>query len=735
MNPLQALALATLVAAGEAMAAVRTPGWSFIPLSDEVTNIQLWKDTTWIGTYHGIYRLTPTDSTWFHPSNSLLPGERILPGLMQLDTSDGSLWAATEHGVARIDRTGSMTAWDSTASYWLGKPAFGLSVAGGIAYVATDTARVLAYAGAWNLLSVAGRPGSITAIGQDPSHNLWVGCKAYAQALGKVYNGTYQPFADSAGTSVAGPVRGIWMTGDSLWASTALPNTYGGWLVDTLLLLCPGKTTQRIVDATNPCPGWQTNSTTCDVASVQLDGTAAVFARGTQVLRDSFLTVLSGSVLQGRQVVDSMPVTDDFTYGEVTSFALRHDSLWMGSQYPAAFHTGFFLPGHHPRTFQPTLRGTRIVGELAAGGGRLWIATDSALYGRSEASPDFSDLLDASGCAFTALATVDDTLWLASTNGLYSWPGGQHVLAGTSIENIAAVPICHYLRTSSGAIYSAKDFASLRSPTDAREIYSPTPSDSGTGSQLVVSPSAGRLWEARSTMLGTAQGGDSMATITVRSGYVGGLDVFFRSVWTSFREGTGGYLFRYQDGGAVLLDSFYRPSNQIGAVLATSDTSAWTFSNFLGGAPPVPATLCQWNLQGLVGSCLSSGSSPLRVDVAANNRRPLLADSSGGLWLVEGGGIQRWAGAGLPVSAGVATRSLRKPVPMRLTGNVLSFDLSSPGRAHLEILDLSGRILEDQDLGVLAAGPHTAAISRGNGVRLCRIAAGSERQTLEIAGF
>ncbi|HXP90352.1 MAG TPA: hypothetical protein VN931_05415 [Fibrobacteria bacterium] len=732
MHPLRTLALALLVATAETMAGVRTPGWSFIPLSNEVTNIQLWKDTTWIGTYHGIYRTTSTDTTWFHPSNSALPGERILPGLMQVDTGDGSLWATTEHGVARIDRTGAMTSWDSTTSPWLGKAAFGLSVTGGIAYVLTDSTQVLVYAGAWSLIQVSGRPGPIVSIAQDPSHNLWVGLRAYSQALGKVYNGSYQPYADSSGISVAGPVRGLWMHGDSIWASTALPNQFGGWMADTLLLLSPGKTTQRIVDTKIPCPGWQTNSTTCDVASVQMDGTAAVFARGTQVIRDSFLTVVSGSVLRGQQVVDSIPTTG-LTLGEITAFALRHDSLWMGSQYPAAYHTGLYLPRRVPHLFQSTLRGTKIVGQFAEGGGRLWIATDSALYLRSDASPAFSDLLDASGCAFTGLASVHDTFWLSSTNGLRSFPGGQVTLAGTSLENVAARPVAAYLRTIPGAVYYERHLSMLDSLSEGMEVQIPFSSDSGTASQMVVAPS-GSLWKGSSTWLAWTPNG-STTTTSVRTGWVDGLDATDTSVWASFRTGGSSYLIRFKEGNASLQDSFYRSSGQIGAVLAANDSSAWTFSNVVGGSPPVPATLCRWNLQGLVGSCLASQTSPLRLAVAADNRRPMLADSSGGLWLVESDGIQRWADAGLPVSAGLSARVSSARSPMHLTGNVLSFSLPSGGRAHLEILDLSGRVLVRQDLGFLAAGTHEVKIPRGNGLRFCRVAAGSDRQTLEVAGF
>jgi hypothetical protein len=530
------------------------------------------------------------------------------------------------------------------------------------------------------------------------------------------------------------------MTGDSIWASTSTTNVYyNGWMLDTLLLLSPGKSTLRVLDATTPCPHWQNGTTTCDVSSVQVDGTAAVFARGTQVVRDSFLTVVSGSVLWGRQVVDSLPLADGLTYGEITGFALRHDSLWMGSQYPAAFRTGLFLPGHLPRMFQPTLRGTRIVGQIARPGGQLWIATDSALYRRSDASSAFSDLLDATGCAFTALAVVGDTLWLSSTDGLHSWPGGRTIVSGNSIEDLAASAKLAYLRTSSGAIYCTGSEFSLHLLTGAQEVYAPVPSDSGTTSQMASF--LGFLWVGTSTALTSI--GNGMPSNEIRTGYVVGLDATDTCIWTSLKYGVDSYLLRLRQGnipGGEVLDSFYHASGQIGAVLAASDTSAWTFSNFVPGAgigavPPVPATLCRWNLRGLVGTCLASGTSPLRPAMAADNRRPLLADSSGGLWMVQADGIQRWANAGLPVGAGLAQRSSRTPAPMRLSGNVLSFSLSSGGRALLEIIDLSGRILDRQDLGVLAAGPHAVKIPQGNGVRLCRVAAGSDRQSLEIAGF
>jgi len=72
---------------------------------------------------------------------------------------------------------------------------------------------------------------------------------------------------------------------------------------------------------------------------------------------------------------------------------------------------------------------------------------------------------------------------------------------------------------------------------------------------------------------------------------------------------------------------------------------------------------------------------------------------------------------------------------LRRSGDLLSFRLGTAGQAKLELLDLSGRVLESRDLGALSAGEHTVALRESRGVQVARLVAGGSSQTLVTAGF
>jgi len=72
---------------------------------------------------------------------------------------------------------------------------------------------------------------------------------------------------------------------------------------------------------------------------------------------------------------------------------------------------------------------------------------------------------------------------------------------------------------------------------------------------------------------------------------------------------------------------------------------------------------------------------------------------------------------------------------LRRTGDILSFRMAAAARARIEVLDLSGRVLESRDLGVLSAGEHTVAITGAKGLQVQRLVAGASSQTLVTAGF
>jgi hypothetical protein len=85
---------------------------------------------------------------------------------------------------------------------------------------------------------------------------------------------------------------------------------------------------------------------------------------------------------------------------------------------------------------------------------------------------------------------------------------------------------------------------------------------------------------------------------------------------------------------------------------------------------------------------------------------------------------------------GIAERiSSSTGLALRRWGNLVSFRLVAAGRAKLELLDLSGRVLESRDLGALSAGEHTVTLSASRGVHMARLVAGGSSQTLVTAGF
>jgi len=87
-------------------------------------------------------------------------------------------------------------------------------------------------------------------------------------------------------------------------------------------------------------------------------------------------------------------------------------------------------------------------------------------------------------------------------------------------------------------------------------------------------------------------------------------------------------------------------------------------------------------------------------------------------------------------TTGIEARNTFHPdLGMRLAGKALSFQLADAVDAHLEVLDMSGRVLESRDLGLLAAGAHTVSVSRVHGVQVLRLMAGATRQTLVTTGF
>jgi hypothetical protein len=91
-------------------------------------------------------------------------------------------------------------------------------------------------------------------------------------------------------------------------------------------------------------------------------------------------------------------------------------------------------------------------------------------------------------------------------------------------------------------------------------------------------------------------------------------------------------------------------------------------------------------------------------------------------------------GEGEP-STGISSHTAVSPVLARLHGNELLISLSKASEVRLTTFDLEGRILETRSLGQQSAGTHAFKLSESRGVRILRVQAGAEHQTLRTASF
>lgn len=91
-------------------------------------------------------------------------------------------------------------------------------------------------------------------------------------------------------------------------------------------------------------------------------------------------------------------------------------------------------------------------------------------------------------------------------------------------------------------------------------------------------------------------------------------------------------------------------------------------------------------------------------------------------------------GFGEPTT-GISCHPAGSPVFAHLHGNELLISLTEAGEVRLTAFDLEGRILEIRNLGRQSAGTHAFKLSESRGMRILRIQAGTERQTLQAAFF
>lgn len=95
--------------------------------------------------------------------------------------------------------------------------------------------------------------------------------------------------------------------------------------------------------------------------------------------------------------------------------------------------------------------------------------------------------------------------------------------------------------------------------------------------------------------------------------------------------------------------------------------------------------------------------------------------------------LQAWRECVATYATGVLGAASRPAgvVRARSQGRV-QFDLEGTEQVRMRVRDLRGVLLEERDLGALAAGSHEVDLGRSNSVRLVEIAASSRRETIRL---
>jgi hypothetical protein len=741
LHPLAALALAAT--AGSASSAdVAASGWLYTPLSQEVTNLQIWKDTLWIGTNHGIYRQTPTGTTWYHPTNSLLPGEIVAPGLMKVDPVLGDLWVATNHAVARIGRAdGSVTAWDTSTTPILGRSASALDVHDGTVAVLNDTGNFLSIEPSWSgwrTVLVPGRTGPIQALAFLDS-TLWIGLGSGTYTLGTL-QGSFQSWHPGADTIIQAGVRALFPANGKLWVATNSPTgAYGSWVGDTLILVDPSVGSKTLFRNSGIVRGIASRTG------------SALIAKGNYVYRDSLVSRVGHPDSHQLDPIDSIVAGTAIANPGISAIAVRNDSTWLGSQWPAGFRSGLFAPGHAQANFQGALQGSRILGQAIGPDGKLWFVTDSGVYW-TDAKGGFTAIQE----GLSGLSSIswygDSALYVSDT---MSRIGIMRSVKGFPLQSVLPVAadalilnsLAWMHATDGGFIYAVFDPNDPVSGGFITTSKIPSPPDSAPSNfhrLISLGTSGGPTWLWYYGTQLRVFNGSYWATVPGVGSMPAGLDgVPDASAWASFNSVSYGYptdqtLMRFTIGGASV-DSFHL-ATPVGAVLATSAVNAWTLADYGWGYPYYQgaSALRSWT-GGSIGVTRSftSDSSFLHQGLAANTRGVLVPDSAGGLYLVFKDGIQRLLDASLPMrqgKSGIRASAARRN-GIRLSGRELSFSISRPGRVELEILGLDGRALHRQDLGALPSGEHRLVLSDLRGARIIRLIGPDGSRTLKTTTF
>jgi len=741
---LASLALVTAVAS---QAATDTT-WQYTPYSNEVNDIQIFRKSPnpllWLGTNHGVVRIKGTDTLWLHPTNSALPYEIIDPnthrkydeqGTFTALDSSGNYWIAYryKHKLVKIDTLGAVTVIDSGLAAPI-KNLGGLSATKSDIYFGNQDGTVYTRGiksnGIWSPVSGTSTLDAgirLTAI-ETRNDTLWVGYEGDANGNLRYIpfgSGTAGRFTSSTGEKVVGSVYGIWHseapTANYMYLRVSNPSSYGYYDADTLFTVNPFKVVTKYFEA-------EAGS----LVYIRTIGDYPAFHKA------------NGSVM-------NMTATN-YTWGgsfpaDIVAGARDTGlSFFLGSRTLNGFCKLLIARSNswHATPYGPSLRGTKIVSSTSSPNGTLYIATDSAVYQRTDASSSLTRIYGVTTGTIRSLS-LDSAgkLNIGQSNGLYKWINGSTTYITAMSDSILAMAhsktYSWYLtRTVSGIAKLWVYTAGVTAPSQV------VLTGIGSDSTLITKMRAledNTLWALANGKIytWTTASWKNWTGIVITgngpgTGTFGNFDLVGNNLWTSYQ--TKGQIYAYSWGTATMANSSLIASgtdvNNITAPLfAESDASAWYFNSSKVGSYsvlPDPSKLMKMNAaDNKVVTSFSSATSKLHQGIQCAGEA-LFSDKDGGLWVVMTEGVSRMK---VTTTVGLSARTAAPSFASLQAGSV-QVSLTQASAVRYEILDLSGRVLEMKNLGILSEGSHVVSLPKANGMRILRVKAGDRSETLRL---
>jgi len=753
------LVFAVLATLATYASAAQTTPWSFVPYSNEVTDLKVKTSSSaspliWIGSNHGVTRIQGTDTLRLNSVNSTLPNvtvssQDIRSAVYHFGTataldSVGNYWIAYNflNKVVRISPSGIITTFDSSATTpWhdiqdivAGKNSVYVGLSNGVVYAGNNFALDLSWKPITSGVSDANSQ-ALYSLGYGALNNtLWMGFIGDANGNLKYIHfdkdSSSHYFSTTSFATVTPTILRIWVPANDTVPFLEAGGTgmYGTITVDSLL----APYAKHIYTVDNAISSRKYYAYLGNAGSsegdlfIRNDTLVSVGYSGNASVGMTGISLSSASVSISGMNVGA--VLDTVVSGSFQLLLGKSSSI-SATSLPAA---GFFqakVPKNDVTwkldslNYEAKLAGTTIVASVATGSS-LWLATNAGLYYlATDTSTPALKYIPATGSINTISLDSAGSLWIGQSNGAYLYNGDGTATQKGPKDSVYAIT---HTKSYGGWFYSR----------------------TGTSAHLYNYTTGASTWPTVSL---TGIGADSLAINKLRV-YKDG---------TPFALSSNSYLYVF--GGVSW--SKYKTTNvkdfeldsKIVATSKTSDgTYAWTLGNIVGTSldtligtytayAPIKAmdSTSLWTLDTAIHALRTSGDSlkldslwPLPLKVFTYSYcRVLENDPTGGVWLVGTRGILHMNATTSTTLPPSGISSLAAQSFARIAAGKLQFSLAEATDVHLQILSLDGRVLEQRSLGNLSAGSHTVTLSKQSGMNLLRIKAGKETQTLRLMPF